>query len=652
MSFRSLPLILIGTALEAAQPDVPAELLALMDTPIQVASTQPEHLLSSPSTVTILDRAFISRYNIQTLGDLLNTVVGLEVVDTNVNQDVVTARGVLQDYYADKVLFLLDGTPVWDAITGSGKTALYRIDPRDVERVEVLRGPASVLYGSNAYTGAINIVLRRTWDSEGELRVASGRRGSQEIGGRLSGSLGELGFMASANRQDFCGKPQVLTGEDGITIPFRDNPEIRSGLLKLYHGGHSLLLSAFRRTEAELGGIIKASVGMGREWLEFGHLAAYTYTGRAGGLGLQAKAVFDRTYRNAYVTQDATRNDHYDGYRQSLGLRMDSPLNPRLNLEWGAEAERRHATQGTNRSSDEPGGIVIESIGLEGKSVTEGSAFLQGNWRGNGLEVVAGSRYTHNTLAGSNLSSRLSMVRPLGEGHALKFIAGQSFRAPTIFECYSRVPGIISGNPGLKPEKATSLELAHVGTLSSCLIQTTIYHAWYTHKIERIGPDPLTGSSTFGNGGTFQADALELELQWQGQGGWRGMSNLDWLLHTDKGDRIGDATDSGHYNYKYPPRFHLRSALSWSKDGFQASGLASLSGPSQGPLARIPSQWTASLNVAYTHVFGGSRMEHDVSLQNAHDQNLLFASYTRRAVNAIPQDNLGRRWTYTLKTQF
>ncbi len=137
----------------------------LLNINIQVVSTQGEKIFNSPSTVTVINSDEIIKYNFLTVEEALQTIAGIKTYRTYLKRNLPTARGVLQDNYANKVLILIDGTPIWNAVTGEGN--IDRINIKDVERIEILKGPASVLYGTNAYSGAINIVLKKEDKSKG-----------------------------------------------------------------------------------------------------------------------------------------------------------------------------------------------------------------------------------------------------------------------------------------------------------------------------------------------------------------------------------------------------------------------------------------------------------------------------------------------------
>jgi len=95
--------------------------------------------------------------------------------------------------------------------------------------------------------------------------------------------------------------------------------------------------------------------------------------------------------------------------------------------------------------------------------VSEYSGYAQLDWKPSpAWRAVLGSRFTQNELFGENISSRGSLVYTINEKNAIKFIAGQSFRAPSLFELYFITPSqTIFGNENLQPETADTFELGY-----------------------------------------------------------------------------------------------------------------------------------------------------------------------------------------------
>ncbi|TPW14461.1 MAG: iron complex outermembrane recepter protein, partial [bacterium] len=139
----------------------------LLKVPVEVASVTAETVFKTPSTVSVIDREMIRRYQFHSIAEAVETVAGFSVGRTYLKRNLPTSRGILQDHYANKVLVMINGIPAWHAVTGEG--SLDRIGIEEVQRIEVLKGPASVLYGTNAYSGAVNLVLRDGKQSPAEL---------------------------------------------------------------------------------------------------------------------------------------------------------------------------------------------------------------------------------------------------------------------------------------------------------------------------------------------------------------------------------------------------------------------------------------------------------------------------------------------------
>jgi len=132
---------------------------------VRVASTQPETIIQTPAVVSALDRADMEKLGLTTLDDILSFIPGFIMGKSTAGNSVVMARGV-----PFKTLLLLDGVPYWAA--NFSVTPLTGIAFQSIERIEVIRGPGAVIYGSNATAGVINIITRH--DVSGQLTLSAG----------------------------------------------------------------------------------------------------------------------------------------------------------------------------------------------------------------------------------------------------------------------------------------------------------------------------------------------------------------------------------------------------------------------------------------------------------------------------------------------
>lgn len=214
----------IGTAALAQAKIEELSLKDLLNIPVQVGSTKATTVFTSPSTVSVIDQDMIRNYGFQSIAEALNTVAGFSVLRTASRQEIPTSRGILQDHFPNKVLFMINDVPTWNPVT-SEMGPLDRVSINDVERIEVLKRPASVLYGTNAYTGAINIVLKSHKSGAPTQGMATGRVAEKYglgSGVSLSGGSEAFSFFVAGNSFSERGDNRFIVGSDGKGVKYSD----------------------------------------------------------------------------------------------------------------------------------------------------------------------------------------------------------------------------------------------------------------------------------------------------------------------------------------------------------------------------------------------------------------------------------------------
>ncbi|MBN1503725.1 MAG: TonB-dependent receptor plug domain-containing protein, partial [Candidatus Eisenbacteria bacterium] len=148
------------------------------ETVVVTASRYPRSSFELPQTVSIASRDRIERGATQTFSDLLRDMAGVDLGDAG----PFRARPVVRGMFGSRVLILVDGEPVNNTRESTFSGAeLALVDVGHAERVEVVHGPGSVLYGSDALGGVINVVTKRpTADGSGPLGLGFG--GGVELG--------------------------------------------------------------------------------------------------------------------------------------------------------------------------------------------------------------------------------------------------------------------------------------------------------------------------------------------------------------------------------------------------------------------------------------------------------------------------------------
>lgn len=641
---------LLGQA-PAERPAEPLqdELLELLKTPLEISSTRKESVIYTPSTVSVLTREMLDRYGIQTLAQAIDLVPGMSVHRTIFHSEVPTSRGVLQEGYANRVLLLINGIPTWNAMTGD--LCLPRVDIHDIERIEVLRGPASVLYGTNAYAGAINLILRRRM-SQKQLDVGLASRGRTEGGASLSHSWGEAVLFAAANRSGSRGLSQGLRGEGGSFIHLEDFRQSRNASLSLTQGGHAFLANAFEVTAPLMGSTFTGPSGGGRDLQNKGWLASYQFgSDLSKRFRMKYGFSFDGSQRLFTGSQDQTRSYLQRGARLThtlMGLWSPSSA---FGLEFGAAHETRENAHYTlfNPST---GGLVLEVM-PRGLALREQSVYLQANFAQGRWSALLGSRYTRNDNFGSNLSSRATAVLRLSEQQSVKVIWGQSFRAPAFLEQYMAIPQVAYGSTALNPETSTTLELAYIAAVGHWFFQVLGYDSAFRNKLYRLRRyplfirDPADPSVIYQNGAAFRGRGLEVEARYQQPSGLGLFLNLDYT----RGDRGDEYPGSRGYNYKFVPALNARAGISQRWSLWTLSGYLQRQDATHGPTAPLPGYTAVNASLQHLQVLQKVTLKHQLIVQNADGQERWFPEYTRRNANAVPE-GLGRQAKYTLSILF
>lgn len=169
---------------------------------VEVTATRaPLTVSKAARMVTVLDREAIAAAPVQSVNDLLKYAIGVDVRQRGAQgmQTDISIRGGT----FDQITILLNGANICDPQTGHN-AADFPVDMNDIERIEILEGPAARVYGTSSLLGAINIVTRTDKESSAEFRVSGGSYGSFNGGTRVNFTKGKFSnqLSGSYNRSD------------------------------------------------------------------------------------------------------------------------------------------------------------------------------------------------------------------------------------------------------------------------------------------------------------------------------------------------------------------------------------------------------------------------------------------------------------------
>jgi outer membrane receptor protein involved in Fe transport len=203
------------------EPDE-SEFFKLDDKLVTVASRYAQSLRKAPNVVAVVDAAQIRERGYRTLGDALRDLPGLYAWPSREGRETVSFRGVVSTDN-NKILLMVDGVPWYDGVYTHAWTDDY-LPIHHIKRIEVIKGPGSAVYGTNAFAGVINLVTFKGEDLKGgRARVMGGSRGRLDASVTVGDTDEIAGLPVSVS-----GYARYFTQEgQGLDVTPRDRRDLR-----------------------------------------------------------------------------------------------------------------------------------------------------------------------------------------------------------------------------------------------------------------------------------------------------------------------------------------------------------------------------------------------------------------------------------------
>lgn len=399
------------------------------DSVVVSATPTPEDRQQVPASTTVFDQREIAARQATDLSDLVSTSPGLSVIQAGPlgQQTSLFTRGTS----SVQTLLLWNGIQLNDPYFGGANWQFVPLD--GVERVEVVRGPFSSLYGSNAVGGVIQVLTGTR--QGGTLNLEGGDYGYKRAGLAAGANLG-------SGRFDFTGNLR-RGGSEFVNDDFDSEEGVARGLWSL--GSGSSLGVLVRADDSKTGiPFSGGEVSPHRQisWRE--REVGIPFQTNQGPWQVEAQA--SRTdFDNAFRDPDDPFSKFSDTQSKATrGRAVGSWSGGDLRLSFGGEAERLEVTASSDGFTN-----------LDAAHQRTWAAFGEGSWGHGPVRLDLGVRRDDNDVYGGKTSLRAGTVVALTPNTLLRASYGEAFRAPSLGELF--FPG--SGNPDLKPEDSRSWEL-------------------------------------------------------------------------------------------------------------------------------------------------------------------------------------------------
>jgi outer membrane receptor protein involved in Fe transport len=521
------------------------ELELIADEQVQGVARRVEAVEDTATSVSIVSQRELRALAYPTVAEALRGLPGVYFWDDR-GYVGIGMRGIGRlGSYGNRVLVLLDGVPMNDNWLGSAYVGHdLMTDLGDIERVELIRGPGSAVYGTSAFSGVVNLVTRRATQSGVEAGastsldgVARGRARASWSFGRAGGVWASLSLGRSEGRsfyfpeyRDVASTPNAepgwSRGHDGMRSVSTQG--------QASHGAWSARWFYHRYEKQLPGAPYDTTFGdpRTRQTDERGFLELRVDPRLTSRTTTSTRLVLNRygfrgAYARALIRDDQGRYadglevDQFRGHWATAEQRLVFSFSSRVSLTLGGEGVYHFDVRQTARDA---GGDLLRQVGDGQKRYGVLAAYgILDAAIGKRAKVSLGGRVDHYTTFGTSLSPRVGVVVTPYERGNTKLTAGRAFRAPSIYELYyndNRRTQIAS--PNLLPETILSAEVEHTHRITSTIaLSGAAYVNYVRGLIDTTGAgtsfDPLQFVSTRNPLTTMGA---ELGIRRDFRGGW------------------------------------------------------------------------------------------------------------------------------------
>jgi len=605
----------------------------------------------APSSVTVITADEIKRHGYRTLADILRTVRSFYVTYDR-NYSSLGVRGFARPGdFNTRILLLVDNHRLNDNIYDEAMIGTESpIDVEMIQRIEIVRGPVSSLYGSNALFAVINIITKQPQDLNG-LEVSAEAASFNTYKGRISYGrrLQQFEFLISGSFYGSRGQNKLFFPEfnametDNGIASHADDDQSGTALITVASRGFTLQGAYGAREKGIPTGAYETIFNNPgtRATDTHGYLDLHYEHTFANSVNLLARAFVDRyAYQGTYLYPallDPTRInpnlDYADGKWWGMEIQAQKTVLNRHHVTVGGEYRNNLRQDQLNYD------LNPKSLNLDDKRRSfVGALYVQDEVAlAKQLTLNAGFRYDYYSSVNASGDPRVALIYRRSNRSALKFVYGQAFRVPNVYEKYYSVPPNLP-NSALKPETIRSTELVWEQSLSSRFW-------WSASAFNQTLADLISQEVTSGDKFIFrnlqraESDGLELEVKAHLSHGLVGLASYSFQETKDR--------DTGQFLNNSPRHLAklsmvqpvVRQSLFLSLDAQYRSGMQAFAGNSISPFT------IANLNLLGRRI--GRHADISATLYNLLDKKYYDPPSTAVSEKAIQQDGRSFRVNIT-----
>ena len=515
-----------------------------------------------PGMVTVLHGDDLLKQGLHTISEALQTIPGVEISLSNEGQNNYVMRGIGKSFSSGKIKMLVNGRAVNAALSAASTAATIPVEL--VERIEVIRGPGSAIYGEYAYAGVVNIILRK----DRFAFINGSDHIKYSIGASLSNFESENPFKYTLNFSfyEYEGE-QVKIGQDylktaSVGVPALDqlindsskSPGTTNEIDRIYNSSLQVSYKDFQwdsyMTYQQVGDyfgysnalppkveplrtIFSASSDLDKNFSLNEKLTGLVSAGgRIYALRSKLHSFLPSGFPDIPTFMDSDPNNNnlfedgvlgspnYTEYEVHGSLRFNYTGIKKHDVMFGGSAAyiRQGNTWAKRNQQIVAGGglteVELKEYRGDDNWLTEGnsrkiiSLFAQDQWSiFKPLTLTLGGRIDNYSEIGTSVNPRIAAVYNAEDQHIFKVQLSRAFRPPTFIEMFARNNVIAEGNADIKPETIESLEIGYIYNKSNTVFRST---AFYSEMNDLITNDDASGK--YENLESVVSQGIELEF--------------------------------------------------------------------------------------------------------------------------------------------
>jgi iron complex outermembrane recepter protein len=465
---------------------------------VSIASRYEQPISQAASNVYVITDEDIRQSGATDLPTVLRRIPGVEVMQMSGADFNVSLRGDNQAS-ANKLLVLVDGRSIYADLQGAVFWKAIPVTLPEIKRIEVIKGPASAVYGFNAFDGVVNIITKSPEEMKGTtLQFGGGTYGTISSAALQAGTVGKLGYRLSV------GHDQNQQWRDSAALAFRSDKfnvqteYVLSGVSKVTISGGIVNVNRFD------GPIVDA------------FQLSNPFTDSYANVAYERPNFFVRVWwREWNASTDQITNPSLASFVLLTDRNGNSNNVPFIGNTYNAEAQHslefgstNRLTYGLNYRLNTLSSTAINAFSKEDRF----GLYLQDAWNlTQSLTTVAGVRYDLDTFIHATISPRFSLLYTPVPGHTFRMGLSVAYFAPTLFERnqdertiltfpfpppFNTSTVTVHGSTNLNPEEIVSYDLGYQGWYirHRLRVRTDLFFNQLSNFIQGVATSPTTAA--------------------------------------------------------------------------------------------------------------------------------------------------------------